>query len=392
MAPYASQWLADMGADVIKVEPPGGDQTRMTGPEIEPGMAAMFLALNHSKRSIVLDLTTAPDRQTLMELIAGADVFMHNIRAQKLAKLGIEPEALIARHPRLIYAALQGFSQAGRYGGRPAYDDIIQGMSGTADLVRRQTGTLRYAPMALADKVSGIVAAMAISAALAGRERTGKGSVVDTPMFETMVAFNMVENFSGSHFDAEYAGMGYSRTLAVARGPYRTSDGHISFMPYTDRQWRSFFTHVGCAEMADDPRFANLAARTDNIAALYRFLAETLLTRTSSEWQTFAEMAQIPIAPVMSLEQILEDPHLCETDFFAETDDPAMGKLRYPGVPVTFDGMRPAVRQPPPTGSASRGNPGRTGGQSGRRAQTAICALNTGEYRASGPILPAQRP
>lgn len=347
MAPYAGQWLADMGADVIKVEPPGGDQTRITGPAVEPGMAAMFLALNRNKRSIVLDLADAGERKSLVRLIASADVVMHNIRHQKLVKLGLDAETLTARHPRLVYAALQGFSPAGRYGTRPAYDDIIQGMSGTADLIRRQTGTLRYAPMALADKISGIVAAMAIAAALAGRERTGRGTVVEAPMFETMVAFNMVENFGGSHFGNECANMGYGRTLAGERGPYRTSDGHISFMPYTDRQWRAFFAHIGREELADDARFIDLSARTDNIDTLYGLLAETLLTRTSAEWLAFADAAEIPTAPVLSLEEILGDAHLAETGFFAETEDAAMGKLRYPGVPVRFGGERPPVRQPP---------------------------------------------
>lgn len=220
-------------------------------------------------------------------------------------------------------------------------------MSGSADLIRRQTGTLRYAPMALADKVSGMVAAMAIAAALAGRERTGRGTVVETPMFETMVAFNMVENFGGSHFGGECAAMGYGRTLAGERGPYRTSDGHISFMPYTDRQWRSLFAYIGREDLADDARFADLGARTDNIDVLYGLLAETLLTRTSAEWLAFAEEAQIPTAPVLTLEEILEDPHLIETGFFARTEDPDMGRLHYPGVPIRFDGVRPGVRRPP---------------------------------------------
>lgn len=347
MAPYASQWLADMGADVIKVEPPGGDQTRITGPSVEPGMASMFLSLNRNKRSIMLDLATEEGREALARLVASADVLMHNIRYQKLAKLGLDAETLTARHPRLIYASLQGFSPAGPYGGRPAYDDIIQGMSGTADLIRRQTGTLRYSPMALADKVSGIVAAMAIAAAIAGRERTGQGTVIETPMFETMVAFNMVENFGGSHFGGEHANMGYGRTLAGARGPYRTRDGHICFMPYTDRQWRAFFAHIGRPELAEDERFLDMRARTINIDALYAMLADTLETRTSAEWLAFAEEAQIPTAPVLSLEQILDDQHLSHTGFFGEIDDAAMGRLRFPGIPVRFNGERQAVRPPP---------------------------------------------
>ena len=347
MAPYAGQWLADMGADVIKVEPPGGDQTRVNGFCVEDGMASMFLALNRNKRSIVLDLGDPNDRQTLDRLIAGADVFLHNIRDQKLAKLGIDPGRLTSKYPRLVYAGLQGFSRGGAYSGRPAYDDIIQGMSGTADLIRRQTGTLRYAPMALADKISGIVAAMAIAAAIAGRERSGKGGIVEAPMFETMVAFNLLEHFGQLHFAVGDSEMGYRRALADARGPYRTMDGHISFMPYTDRQWRAFFAGVGRPELMNDVRYANHRARIGNVEALYGLLAEILRTRTSDQWIAFANDAQIPAAPVLSLEDLLDDPHLREVDFYAGTQDEAMGELRYPGVPVTFDGIRPTIRQPP---------------------------------------------
>jgi crotonobetainyl-CoA:carnitine CoA-transferase CaiB-like acyl-CoA transferase len=347
MAPYAGQWLADMGADVIKVEPPGGDQTRINGPAIEGGMASMFLGLNRNKRSIVLDLSDAGDRRVLDRLLAGADVLMHNIREQKLAKLGIDAASIAAKYPKLIYAGLQGFSPKGPYGGRPAYDDIIQGMSGTADLIRRQTGKLRYAPMVLADKICGIVAAMAVAAAIAGRERTGKGSSVEAPMFETMVAFNMLENFGGSYFGRGDGEMGYGRTLANARGPYQTIDGHICFMPYTDRQWLSFFAEIGHAELSVDPRFADHGGRIDNVNALYGLLAEVLQTRTSSQWLAFADEAQIPAAPVLSLEEIVDDPHLHAVDFFVEIEDEAMGNLRFPGMPVTFDGVRPPLRHPP---------------------------------------------
>jgi crotonobetainyl-CoA:carnitine CoA-transferase CaiB-like acyl-CoA transferase len=347
MAPYAGQWLADMGADVIKVEPPGGDQTRVNGPSVEAGMSPMFLALNRNKRSIMLDLASGEDRNTLDLLIAGADVLIHNIRDQKLVKLGIDAARLTAKHPRLIYAGLQGFSRGGAYSGRPAYDDIIQGMSGTADLIRRQTGALRYAPMVLADKISGIVAALAIAAAIASRERTGKGLVVEAPMFETMVAFNMLEHFCQSHFATGNGDMGYRRTLAGGRGPYRTLNGHISFMPYTDRQWSSFFEGVGRIDLSDDVHFGDHRARMSNVEALYGVLGQILGTRTSEEWLAFAEEAQIPAAPVLSLEDIVDDPHLSEVEFFAATEDESMGQLRYPGVPLTFNGVRPTIRQPP---------------------------------------------
>jgi crotonobetainyl-CoA:carnitine CoA-transferase CaiB-like acyl-CoA transferase len=166
-------------------------------------------------------------------------------------------------------------------------------------------------------------------------------------MFETMVAFNMVENFGGSHFGQDHAAMGYARTLAAGREPYRTRDGHICFMPYTDRHWRAFFDHIGRSELADDERFLDMSARTINVDALYAILAQALLARNSEEWFAFAEDAQIPVAPVMSLEDVCQDRHLLETGFFAETVDPRLGALRYPGCPLRFDETRPEVRPPP---------------------------------------------
>lgn len=347
VAPYAAQWLADLGADVIKVEPPGGDQTRQTGPSREAGMAAMFLALNRNKRSIAIDLKEPEGRDELHRLLASADALIHNIRPQKLAALELDAEAVRARHPHLVYACVSGYAAGGPYAGQPAYDDIIQGMTGVADLVRRQTGDLRYAPMALADKTCGIVAAMAICAALTRRGRTGEGTVIEVPMFETMVAFNMVENFAGCHFASERGTMGYGRTLAGTRGPYRTRDGHISFMPYTDQQWHAFFSAASRPELIADPRFADIARRTENIDALYTILGEILLTRTSAAWLALAEQAEIPAGPILSLEEIVEERQLADTGFFAQAHDPAMGQLRFPGVPVTFDGKRPPVRMPP---------------------------------------------
>jgi crotonobetainyl-CoA:carnitine CoA-transferase CaiB-like acyl-CoA transferase len=347
MAPYAAQWLADLGADVIKVEPPGGDQTRTTGPSREAGMAAMFLALNRNKRSIEIDLKDPAGREDLHRLLASADVLIHNIRPQKLKGLDLDAETLRSRHPHIVYASLGGFASGGPYAGQPAYDDIIQGMTGVADLVRRQTGELRYAPMALADKTCGIVAAMAICAALTRRASTGEGTAIEVPMFETMVAFNMVENFLGCHFASEQGVMGYGRTLAGTRGPYPTLDGHISFMPYTDQQWASFFAAAGHEELIADPRFAGMAGRTDNIDALYTILGEILLTRSTAEWLALAKRSQIPAGPVLSLEDIVVDAQLAGSGFFAEAEDPAMGTLRFPGVPVTFDGVRPPVRMPP---------------------------------------------
>jgi crotonobetainyl-CoA:carnitine CoA-transferase CaiB-like acyl-CoA transferase len=350
LGPYASQNLADYGADVIKVEPPEGDSTRHTGPSTEVGMGAIFLGVNRGKRSIVLDLKRPAAREALLRLVDTADVLMHSIRPQKLAAIGLDPQALMARNPRLVYVGLHGFGEAGPYRGRPAYDDIIQGMSGSAALMERQTGQPQYFPTIAADKTCGLVATHAILAALFARERTGQGSYVEVPMFETMAAFNLVEHWYGHHFDPPQAGCGYPRLFAPHRKPYRTTDGFLCVMPYTDAHWRRFFTEAGRADAAADARFASMAERTHNIDALYRLAAEILATRSTADWVQTCERLEIPAARVNRLEDLEQDPHLQATGFFRTIEDPAMGTLRFPGPPMRIDRQPLPVRMAPRLG------------------------------------------
>lgn len=354
MGPYAGQMLGDLGADVIKVEPPEGDSTRRTGPRAEEGMAALFLGVNRNKRSIVLDLKRPEGRAALLALVDQADVFIHSMRPQKLDALGIAPHALLARNPRLVYAGLYGFGEAGPYAGRPAYDDTIQGMAGFAALTALQGGEPRYFPTIAADKISGLFAANAVLAALLQRAHTGRGMEVEVPMFESMVAFNLVEHMYGRHFDPPRGSLGYPRVLAEWRRPYRTRDGHVCLMPYTDQHWRAFFTEVGEPALADDARFSDIGARTRNIDALYAAAGAHIALRSTAEWLEASARLEIPAAPVARLEDIVDDPHLRATGFFATLDDPAMGRIVFPGVPFRFDRERPAVAQPPRLGEHTR--------------------------------------
>jgi crotonobetainyl-CoA:carnitine CoA-transferase CaiB-like acyl-CoA transferase len=347
--PYCAQWFADLGADVIKLEAPEGDSTRQTGPGLEPGMAALFIGCNRGKRGLVLDLKTADGQAALHRLLETADVLLHSIRPQKLAALGLDPDALLARHPRLVYAGLHGFGEAGPYGGLPAYDDVIQGMSGVADLMARSTGEPRYMPTIIADKVSGLTAGIAILAAIIRRQTTGKGGFVEIPMFETMVAFNFVEHFYGHHFDPPLGPLGYPRVMAPWRRPLQTLDGHVCMMAYTDAHWRGFFTVAGATEHLADPRFASIATRTEHIDAVYGLAAVLVRSRTTADWLAGLAAAQVPCAKVIPLTALETDPHLAATNFFANVATPA-GALRYPGVPVLFDGERPPVSAPPHLG------------------------------------------
>lgn len=351
--PLASQVLADYGAEVIKVEGPEGDSTRHTGPALEPGMAAMFLGANRSKKSVVLDLKRPEAREALQALVATADVFMHSMRPQKLAGLGIAPDELRARHPRLVYASLLGFLP-GPYAGRPAYDDVIQGMSGLADLMERQGGEMRYLPTIAADKTCAHVAAHAILAALLQRERTGQGAFVEIPMFESMVGFNLVEHLYGQHFEPPLGPAGYPRVLAPWRRPCPTADGFVAMMPYTDQHWQRFFAEVGAPELAGDPRFIDIAARTAHIAELLELACGFTRRHDTAHWLAVCARLEIPAAPVARLDSLPQDPHLAQTRFFEQLEDEAMGTLRFPGVPVRFDGQRPAVAMPPRLGAHTR--------------------------------------
>lgn len=351
MGPYASQWLADFGAEVIKIEPPQGDSTRHTGPSLEDGMSAIFLGVNRSKKSVVIDLKHPEGQVTLQKLIATSDVFMHSMRPQKLGAVGLDPQRLREAHPKLVYAGLHGFNENGPYGGKPAYDDIIQGMSGNAALMAQQTGVARYFPTIAADKTSGLVAAMAIMAALLQRSATGHGAVVEIPMFETMVAFNLVEHCYGEHFDPPLSAPGYPRVLADWRRPYRTADGHVCMMPYTDAHWERFFKAVDALDLASDVRFRGIAARTQHIEALYEITGRFVTAQSTAYWLALCERLEIPAARMNQLVDLKDDPHLQATGFFSRVEDSAMGTLRFPGVPVLFDGVRPPVATPPRLGA-----------------------------------------
>lgn len=352
LAPYAAQWLADLGAEVVKVEPPTGDSTRRTGPAAEPGQAALFLSVNRNKQSVALDLKTPAGREALLALVDQADVLIHNNRPQKMRALGLDPDTLRKRNTRLVYACLHGFGEDGPYGGRPAYDDTIQGLSGLVDLVRQGTGTINYVPTIVADKTAALTAAIAIIAALYRQKATGEGSYVEVPMFESLVAFTAVEHLWGHHFEPPRGPASYARA-STARRPFATSDGHICLLPYTDRHWRDLAQHDDLADLSDDPRLASIETRTAVIGALYGRLEDSVAKQTTAYWIQFCEAREIPFAPVRGLAELTEDPHLLATGFFTKL--PAGdGELRFPGSPALFDGERPPINRPPRLGEHTR--------------------------------------
>ena len=342
MGPYCTQTLGDYGADVIKLESPLGDVFRHATPSKHAGMGAPFMQLNRNKRSLVLDLKTPDGIALAKQLVLAADILVYNVRPDAMRKLGLSYEDLKTDHPRLIYCGVYGFSEAGPYAGRPAFDDIIQAMSGLADLQGRgRNEPPTYVSSIIADKITGLSAVGAILAALYERERSGLGQSIEIPMFETMVGFNLMEHMGGATFGEMGQDMGYGRTLSPTRKPFRTADGYIGLLPYTSDQWQRFFELADQPEIMADPKFATPDARARNIAELYEMLAQIIPSRTSANWLALFAQNDIPAAPVNRLEDLQADPHLKATAFFEQHAHPTEGDIVMPKPAANF-GRTPA--------------------------------------------------
>jgi len=345
LGPFATQTLGDMGADVIKVETPDGDNCRQIGPGRSPGMGAYFMMLNRNKRSVVLDLKQARPRAALGRLIEGADVLVHNMRLGAAARLGLDYASLAARNPRIILACASGFRKGSSMQDSPAYDDLIQGLTGTASLNAGPDGAPRYFPTVAADKVSGHMLASMVGMALFHRERTGEGQEVHVPMMETMLNFMLVEHMWGAAIGEPERGMGYPRMLTPHRRPYRTKDGYISVIAVSDVQWARIFEAVGRPELIADPRFVSIAARSDNVDACYGVLTDGLPLRTTAEWLVLFQAADIPCGEAGTLPDLLDNLYLRETGFFQEAAHPSEGKTVVTAVPAALSASPGSIRR-----------------------------------------------
>jgi len=353
--PYTTQILGDFGADVIKIEAPGGDTLRNVEPSRNPGMGAVFLGTNRNKRSVLLDLKTQSARDALWRLVDGADAFVHNMRPQKIADLGFGAQAVMARNKAIVYADLLGYLTEGPYGGRPAYDDVVQGECGFAATFAARDGAPVLAPSVIVDKNAALIAANGILAALMKRERTGKGVHVQSGMFEGLVAYNLVEHQYSTVFSPPEGPPGYPRVLSANRKPFPTSDGYICMLPYTDRQWRNFWRIAERPEMADDERFTTMRARSKNIDLIYGEAGKVLAGKTSDEWLALLAEADIPAGRVNDFDDLRADPHLNAIGFYRAYDHPSEGALEVPDTGYRFDGEKlPVHRHHPRLGEHTR--------------------------------------
>ena len=349
LGPFATQTLGDLGADVIKIEIPGGDTTREIGPSRTRGMGSYFANLNRNKRSVVLNLKHQPAKDALWRMIEGADVFVHNMRISAADRLGLGYAAMAARNPRIIHACATGFRPGSSAQESPAYDDLIQGLSGMAALNAGPDGAPRYVPTVAADKLTGHVLASMIGMALFHRERTGQGQQVHVPMMETMLNFLLVEHLWAGTLNEPENGLGYPRMLTPHRRPFATQDGFLCVIAVSDVQFTKIFTAMGRPELMDDPRFCSVYARGQNADAVYGALAEGLATRPTAEWAALLTAADIPNGPANSLPALMQDAYLNETGFFQPAQHPVEGEVLVTAIPASFSASPPAIRRLWPT-------------------------------------------
>jgi len=349
LGPWACQTLGDLGADIIKVEPPTGDTNRNLGPtKNNKDMAALYLNCNRNKRSIVLNLKDPEGQKAALKLAEKADVIVHNFRPQAMAKLGLDYDAVKAINPKVVYCATYGYSKFGPYGDRGALDDSIQAASGVAMLMSMTGGEPRYLPTILCDKTTGMAVVNAVLAALFHRERTGEGQEVEVPMFETMVSFVMTEHLWGLTFEPPLAGPGYPRIMSDNRKPYKTKDGYLAVLPYWDNHWSTFCTVAGRQDLLDDPRYADMKSRLENIDQTYAETEKALSTKTTAEWLELLGETNVPHMVVNSLEGLMDDPHLVATDFWQTHEHPTEGTIRMNKSPYYFSKSPADIRRMPP--------------------------------------------
>lgn len=341
LGPYAGQLLADLGADVIKIESLEGDIARHAHPA-GPGGGALFVNNNRNKRMLAIDLKRPEGRAALARLIATADIFFHNMRVDAAERLGLGFDAVAAINPGIIHCAAIGFGQRGRYRDRPAFDDIIQAASGIAGIGVATGGEPRFVPTIVADKVAALHAVYAMLAALVARANGRKGAIkVEVPMFEALTAFLLNEHLAEATFRPDGA-VGYPRILSANRRPFRTADGWIAVLPYTDRQWRAFLTEVGCDDVLREPWFEDPRERPAHIDELYALVASCLPERTTSQWLAALDARDIPCSEIPTIKGLLADPHLAEIGFFDVPEGYPDGIARALPQPVLFDGIEPS--------------------------------------------------
>lgn len=347
VGPTATLRLADFGAEIIKVEAPTGDVLRRLGGPSPNGMSSgKYLHFNRAKRSVCLDLKKDAARAVLQEMMRQCDVFVSNMRPAALKRLGLDPESCHACNPGLVHCTITGFGPDGPYTGKPAYDTVVQGVSGIAGLFLRRDGTPRYVPLLICDHTVGEITASAISAALYKRLRDGEGSTIEVPMFETMAAYVLQEHLGSSTFEPPVGPPGDGRVLDASNTPVPTADGWISLSANTDQQAAGFLRAIGREELIEDPRFCSVAARFKNATAWFDLRAAALQEKPTAHWlKVFAE-CDVPAMICHTLETLPDDEHLSEVGILTRAEHPTEGSVVNVRSTILSDGRPAPVGHP----------------------------------------------
>lgn len=347
--PYCSMFLGDLGAEVVKVEQPGaGDDTRGWGPPFAGGESAYYLCINRNKQSLTLDLKSRRAVELLRGLAKVADVIIENFRPGTMERLGLGEKELRAINPRLIYASLTGFGADGPMSDWPGYDLIVQAWGGLMSITGAPDGEPVKVGVAIIDLVAGLMLGKAITAALFAREKIGVGQRIDTSLLEAEVAslINVGSNYLvGGTVPARW---GNAHPNIVPYQNFKTADGYLVIGVASEVIWRRFCAAVGREDIADDPRYANNSKRVENRAELIALLSALFVQRDNDTWFRLLTEAEVPCAPVQTIDQVFQAPQVLHRDMLMEIDHPTAGRVRMAGIPVKFSVTQASVRRPPP--------------------------------------------
>ena len=339
LGPYATQLLADLGAEVIKIESLDGDVFRAVRPGRRDDLGVAFMNFNRNKRSLTLDLKQPRGQEILHALVSDSDALVHNMRARSATKLGASYDTLKEVNPSLVYCYSPGFGSLGPDADAPAYDDIIQSRSGLTDLNANSEGAPQFLRTIAADKVVGLHLALAVASGLIQKERTGKGVCIEAPMLESMVSFLLSEHLAGKTLIPSEGGLGYDRMMTPNRKPHKTKDGYLVILPYSTRHWIRFFQLCELEDWATANKVVDPVLRSEHIDELYGKISELAPSKTTAEWLKVLAEQDIPCADVNSLDDIMTDEHLVAAQMFHQDTDPRIGDYLEIRPPFQVDGM-----------------------------------------------------
>jgi formyl-CoA transferase/CoA:oxalate CoA-transferase len=347
--PFCTMMLGDMGATVVKVEPPPrGDDTRLWGPPFINGISTYFLSINRNKRSIGLNLKSPQGQEVLWKLVDRADVLVENFRPGVLDKLGFGFDAVAARNPRLIYASISGYGQTGPYRNRPGYDVVAQGESGIVDLTGEPDRQPVKVGASIADIVAGLYAYQGILLAMLARHRTGKGQRVDIALLDGLISTLTYQAESYFATGKSPKRLGTRHPSIVPYETFETSDGFVNIGAANEKQWQNLCRALDVADLAFDPRFNTMAGRISNYGELRAILDTKLRKLTRAEAFELLAKYELPVGPINTVAEVLEDPHIHAREMVQELTHPEYGPLRYIGIPVKLSDTPGALQGPPP--------------------------------------------